>query len=148
MWILRIELKAAAQGAEVHLGEQARLDVSGGAGRHGEVVVDAATLTLGAINQAQASQQSAAAKTALDQLVAISRPTDGGSLRAFEVRQREGDLSLNAQLRAARAALSADQGSVTLNGSARIDATTEQDIIATVATPIWRRNRPQPGCRR
>lgn len=127
----RIELKATAQGAQVRLGEQARLDVSGGAGRHGEVVVDTATLALGAIDQAQAaqaaqaSQQSAAANTALDHLVAISRPADGGSLRAFEVRQREGDLSLNAQLRAARAALSADQGNVLLNGSARIDATTE-----------------------
>jgi filamentous hemagglutinin family protein len=123
----RIELKATAAGAQVRLGEAARLDVSGASGRHGEVAVDATALTLGAASQAlaaQAAEGGAAARSALDQLVAISRPADGTTLRAFEVRQRAGDLSLNAQLKAARVALSTDTGSLTLNSDARIEATT------------------------
>lgn len=122
----RIELKATAAGAQVRLGETARLDVSGASGRHGEVAVDATTLALGAASQALAAQAAdggAAARTALDQLVAISRPADGATLRALEVRQRAGDLSLNAQLKAARVALSTDTGSLTLNSDARIEAT-------------------------
>jgi len=123
----RIELKATAAGAQVRLGETARLDVSGASGRHGEVAVDATALTLGAASQALAAQAAdggAAARTALDQLVAISRTADGATLRALEVRQRAGDLSLNAQLKAARVALSTDTGSLTLNSDARIEATT------------------------
>lgn len=119
-----IRLEASGSGGEVQLGELAVLDVSGASGQAGSVGVDTRQLSLSASAAQAASANAALAQTGLDQLARISRDAGGGSLREFAVRQREGDLELNTQVKAARLALSADAGSLSLGGDAHIDATT------------------------
>jgi hypothetical protein len=118
----RIALQAIGIGGQMVLGERARVDVSAAAGQSGVVAVDTRQLALSAAaQQALVGQQ---AQSALDHLAAISRNDDGSTLREFSVRQREGDLSLNTQLAAARVALSTDAGSISLGSEAQIKATT------------------------
>lgn len=119
-----ISLKAVGVNGQVQLGQQGRLDVSGAAGQSGTVAVDTRQLALTQAAAAAASTQAALAQTGLDQLVAASRNADGNSLREFSVRQREGNLTLNSELKAARVALTTDGGSLSLGTQAHVDAST------------------------
>lgn len=117
-----ITLVATGAGGQVRLGQQGRLDVSAVSGQAGAVGVDARQLVLTQAAADAASANAALARNGLDQLVLASRLADGGALREFEVRQREGDLELHGQLKAARVALTADSGELTLGAQAAIDA--------------------------
>lgn len=111
-----ITLQAESAAGAVLLDTQARLDVSGAAGKAGSVAVDTRTLA--------STAAGASARSGVDQLVISSRNADGSSLGAFSVRQRAGNLELDAQVRAARVNLAADAGSLTLGSDAVVDATT------------------------
>lgn len=119
-----ITLKAAGTNGQVLMGQQAKLDVSGAAGESGTISVDTRKLALTQAAAAAASANAALAQTGLDQLATASRNADGSALREFNVRQRDGSLSLNSQVKAAMVALTADGGGLTLGGQAAIDATT------------------------
>lgn len=120
----KITLKAAGTNGQVLMGQQAKLDVSGAAGESGTISVDTRKLALTQAAAAAASANAALAQTGLDQLASASRNADGSALREFNVRQRDGSLSLNSQVKAAMVALTADGGGLTLGGKAAIDATT------------------------
>ena len=119
-----IELIAAGNQGKVVVGQQAVIDLSGASGQTGSLVVDARTLALSEAARLAAQGHAALAQNALDQLVAISRNADGSSLREFNVRQRDGQLELNTQVKAAMVALTADNGALSLGGQAKIDAST------------------------
>lgn len=94
--------------------------IKGGAATHansGMATVDARHLDSGSASVAVA----ASAKGTLDNLARLLN--DGGFHREIDVRVREGNLSLNTGLTAARVILSADAGSLTLKEGASIDAT-------------------------
>lgn len=119
-----IELIAAGNQGKVVVGQKAVIDLSGASGQAGSLVVDARTLVLSDAARLAAQGHAALAQNGLDQLVAISRNADGSSLREFNVRQRDGLLELNTQVKAALVALTADKGSLSLGGNAKIDAST------------------------
>ncbi|MCH8180486.1 MAG: filamentous hemagglutinin N-terminal domain-containing protein [Proteobacteria bacterium] len=119
-----ISLKATGANGQVLLGQQARLDVSGAAGQSGTVAVDTRQLALTQAAATAAAANAAQAQNGLDQLAVASRNADGSALREFNVRQRDGNLSLNEQVKAAMVALTADTGGLALGSQARIDATT------------------------
>ena len=119
-----IELIAAGNQGKVVVGQQAVIDLSGAGGQTGSLVVDARTLALSEAARKAAQVNAALAQNGLDQLVAISRNADGSSLREFNVRQRDGQLELNTQVKAAMVALTADNGTLSLGGNAKIDAST------------------------
>lgn len=120
----KITFKAAGTNGQVLMGQQAKLDVSGSAGNSGTISVDTRKLALTQAAAAAASANAALAQTGLDQLAAASRNSDGSALREFNVRQRDGSLSLNSQVKAAMVALTADAGGLSLGAKANIDATT------------------------
>lgn len=129
-----IALTATGTNGQVQMGQTARLDVSGAAGKGGTVQVDARQLALTQAAAQAATANGALAQNGLDQLVAASRNADGSALREFKVRQRAGDLDLNSQVKAALVALTADgadskpgalTGHLSLGAQAAIDATTE-----------------------
>lgn len=119
-----IELIAAGNQGKVVVGQKAVIDLSGASGQAGSLVVDARTLALSDAARLAAQGNAALAQNGLDQLVAISRNADGSGLREFNVRQREGLLELNTQVKAAMVALTADNGALSLGGQAQIDAST------------------------
>lgn len=129
-----IALTATGTNGQVQMGQTARLDVSGAAGKGGTVQVDTRQLALTQAAAQAATANGALAQNGLDQLVAASRNADGSALREFKVRQRAGDLDLNSQVKAALVALTADgadskpgalTGHLSLGAQAAIDATTE-----------------------
>lgn len=119
-----IELIASGAKGQVIVGQMAAIDLSGAAGKAGSLKVDARTLALSVEASAAAKKDAALAQNGLDQLVAISRNADGSSLREFNVRQRDGLLELDTQVKAAMVALTADKGALSLGRQAHIDATT------------------------
>lgn len=125
-----IALTATGTNGEVKMGQQGKLDVSGAAGKGGGVKVDTLKLALTKAAQEAAAADAALAQNGLDQLVAVSSKANGPALSEFNVRQREGDLTLNSQVKAALVALTADganstTGNLILGAKADIDATTE-----------------------
>jgi filamentous hemagglutinin len=125
-----IELMATGANGEVKMGQQGKLDLAGAAGKGGTVKVDTRKLALTEDAQKAAAAAAALAQNGLDQLVAASRKADGLAMSEFNVRQREGDLTLNSEVKAALVALTADganstTGSLILGAKAVIDATTE-----------------------
>lgn len=160
-----VNLQATGEQGAVLVGRQARIDLSGAAGKTGSLGVDtqkidltqaakdalAAAAAAAAAAQGQSAQEratyAALAKTGLDKLIAISNhmltPKVGGeaaapvsdtelahtdanrvSLKEVNVRLRDGNLDLNAQVKAAMVALTADKGGLSLGKQASIDATT------------------------
>jgi filamentous hemagglutinin len=119
-----IKLQALGTDGQVKVGEQAKIDVSAAPGLAGTVQVDTLKLALTQAAATAASTNAALAQNGLDQLAKASTLADGGALREFNVRQREGALSLNTQIKAAVVALTADKGSLSLESQATIDATT------------------------
>lgn len=119
-----ITLKAAGTNGQVQIGQLAQLDVSGAAGQSGTVVVDTRQLALTQAAASAASADASLAQNGLDKLAAASRNADGSALREFNVRQRDGSLSLNSQVKAAMVALTADSGGLNLGAKTSIDATT------------------------
>ena len=119
-----ITVKATGTNGQVQLGQLAKLDVSGAAGQSGTVAVDTRKLAMTQAAADAAKDNAAMAQNGLDQLIAASKNADGSALREFNVRQREGDLSLNSQVKAAMVALTADAGGLSLGAQASINATT------------------------
>jgi len=119
-----ITLKAAGTNGQVLMGQQAKLDVSGAASQSGTVAVDTRQLGLTQAAASAASADTTLAQNGLEKLAAASRNADGSALREFNVRQRDGSLSLNSQVKAAMVALTADTGGLNLGAKAGIDATT------------------------
>ena len=123
---------SAPQG-QVMLGDTARLDVSAAAGKAGQVSVDAGLITrVEPASQTLAlSTLAAQARSGLDQLVAISRLSDGGNLGSFKARQRTGSLVLGSELSAAEVSLTADEGDIVLGAQARVLANTASGVSAS-----------------
>ena len=119
-----ITLKAVGTNGQVLMGQQAKLDVSGAAGQSGTVAVDTRQLALTQAAASAASADATLAQNGLEKLATASRNADGSALREFNVRQRDGSLSFNSQVKAAMVALTADTGGLNLGAKASIDATT------------------------
>jgi len=119
-----ITLTSMGANGQVQMGQAGTIDVSGAAGQSGAVSVDTRQLTLTTGASAAAAANSALAQTGLDQLAVASRNADGSGLGAFTVRQRDGSLALNSQVKAALVALTADGGNISLGRQADINATT------------------------
>lgn len=119
-----ITLKAVGTNGQVLMGQQAKLDVSGAAGQSGTVAVDTRQLALTQAAASAAGADATLAQNGLEKLAAASRNADGSALSEFNVRQRDGSLSLNSQVKAAMVALTADTGGLNLGAKAGIDAST------------------------
>ncbi|RZL10279.1 MAG: filamentous hemagglutinin N-terminal domain-containing protein [Rubrivivax sp.] len=127
--------KSAGSIRLVATGTDAVVQMGAGAKLLGSAATDnlSGTLTVDATGLANGSGTVLAGNSrgTLDRLAQLADA--GGLRREIDVRVRQGNQSLDTQLKAVRVALSADQGSMTLMSGARIDASAPQGGVVQVA---------------